>query len=87
MALRTVYPCYFDASLSRKEGRRVSAAEAVSQPNISRIARAARAADLQVAEENASASHPARWFAKEGRLVIEYTGSKEELLHKIAAKL
>ncbi|MBR4987501.1 MAG: signal recognition particle subunit SRP19/SEC65 family protein [Methanocorpusculum sp.] len=87
MALRTVYPCYFDSSLSRKEGRRVSAGEAVSQPNLSRISRAAKAAGLSVAEENASASHPARWYAREGRLVVDYAGSKEELLHKIAAKL
>ena len=87
MALRTVYPCYFDSSLSRKEGRRVSAGKAVSQPNLSRISRAAKAAGLSVAEENASASHPARWYAREGRLVVDYAGSKEELLHKIAAKL
>ena len=87
MALRTVYPCYFDSSLTRKEGRRVSKSEAVTQPNLSRISRAAKAAGLSVAEEDASASHPARWFAKEGRLVVEYAGSKEELLHTIASRL
>ncbi|MBE6507251.1 MAG: signal recognition particle protein Srp19 [Methanocorpusculum parvum] len=87
MALRTIYPCYFDVSLTRAAGRRVSKSEAVPQPNLSRIARAAKAAGLSIAEEDASASHPARWFAKEGRIVIEYAGSKEELLHKIAEKL
>lgn len=87
MALRTIYPCYFDVSLTRKEGRRVAKSEAVPQPNLQRLSRAAKAAGLAVAEENTSASHPARWFAKEGRLVIEYAGSKEELLHKIAAAL
>lgn len=87
MALRTVYPCYFDVSLTRKEGRRVAKSEAVPQPNLSRIARAAKAAGLAVAEENAAASHPARWYAKEGKLVVEFAGSKEELLHKIASAL
>ncbi|HJJ77719.1 MAG TPA: signal recognition particle subunit SRP19/SEC65 family protein [Methanocorpusculum sp.] len=53
MALRTVYPCYFDSSLTRKEGRRVSKSEAVTQPNLSRISRAAKAAGLSVAEEDA----------------------------------
>lgn len=87
MALRTIYPCYFDVSLTRKEGRRVAKSEAVPQPNLSRIARAAKAAGLAVAEEDASKSHPARWFAREGRLVVDFAGSKEELLHKIASAL
>ena len=87
MALRTIYPCYFDVSLTRKEGRRVAKSEAVPQPNLSRIARAAKSAGLTVAEEDASNSHPARWFAREGRLVVDFAGSKEELLHKIASAL
>lgn len=87
MALRTIYPCYFDVSLTRKEGRRVAKSEAVPQPNLSRITRAAKAAGLSIAEEDASKSHPARWFAKEGRLVVDFAGSKEELLHKIASAL
>lgn len=87
MALRTIYPCYFDVSLTRKEGRRVAKSEAVPQPNLSRLARAAKSAGLTVAEEEASKSHPARWFAREGRLVVDFAGSKEELLHKIASAL
>ncbi|MBO5002829.1 signal recognition particle subunit SRP19/SEC65 family protein [Methanocorpusculaceae archaeon] len=87
MALRTIYPCYFDVSLTRKEGRRVAKSEAVPQPNLSRLARAAKSAGLAVAEEDTSKSHPARWFAREGRLVIDFAGSKEELLHKIASAL
>lgn len=87
MALRTIYPCYFDASLTRKEGRRVSKTDAIEQPNLQRISRAAKAAGLLVAEEDATSSHPARWFAREGRMRIEYEGSKEELLKKISAKL
>ena len=87
MALRTIYPCYFDVSLTRKEGRRVAKSEAVPQPNLSRLARAAKSAGLTVAEEDVSKSHPARWFAREGRLVIDFAGSKEELLHKIASAL
>ena len=87
MALRTIYPCYFDVSLTRKEGRRVAKSEAVPQPNLSRLARAAKSAGIIVAEEDASKSHPARWFAREGRLVVDFAGSKEELLHKIASAL
>ncbi len=86
MALRTLYPCYFDASLTRKEGRRVAKTEAVQQPNLNRISRAAKAAGFTVEEEPA-ASHPAHWYAREGRIRIEYSGSKEELLKKIAANL
>ena len=87
MALRTIYPCYFDVSLTRKEGRRVAKSEAVPQPNLSRLARAAKSAGITVAEEDASKFHPARWFAREGRLVVDFAGSKEELLHKIASAL
>ena len=87
MALRTIDPCYFDVSLTRKEGRRVAKSEAVPQPNLSRLARAAKSAGITVAEEDTSKSHPARWFAREGRLVVDFAGSKEELLHKIASAL
>ncbi len=87
MAIRTLYPCYFDVSLTRKEGRRVAKPLAVAQPNITQISRAAKAAGLVVAEEDLTAKHPAHWFAAGGRIRVEYPRSKEELMKTIAAHL
>ncbi|MDO5847032.1 MAG: signal recognition particle subunit SRP19/SEC65 family protein [Methanocorpusculum sp.] len=85
MAQRVLYPCYFDAKLTRKEGRRVARELAVGNPAASAVMRAARSLGLSPAPE--TKTHPARWFADEGRIVVEFTGSKEELLKKIAEKL
>lgn len=87
MAVRILYPCYFDASLTRAQGRRVVQELAVQQPNTAQLVRAAKAAGLPIIEEELKASHPAQWFAGGGRVRIEFSGSKEELLKIIAEKL
>jgi signal recognition particle subunit SEC65 len=40
-----------------------------------------------VFDEERDVQHPAHWFSHDGRLQIEYDGSKEELLQKVAQKL
>ncbi len=83
---RILYPCYFNHSLTRAEGRRVGLEFALKSPKIQDIERAARkagAANLMI-EPN---SHPAHWFRREGRLVLEWKGSKESLIKKVSRKL
>ncbi|MDO5844191.1 MAG: signal recognition particle subunit SRP19/SEC65 family protein [Methanocorpusculum sp.] len=87
MAVRYLYPCYFDLSLTRKEGRRVNKDAAVENPNSAQISRAAKLAGLNVVEENKTAHHPAQWYKAGGRISIEYEGSKEQLLKTVAGKL
>lgn len=80
MAQRVLYPCYFDEKLTRKEGRRVARGLAVGNPTASAVMRAARALGLKPILE--TKPHPARWFTGEGRIAVEFDGSKEELLKK-----
>lgn len=85
MAERVLYPSYFNAALTRKAGRRVAKDKAVAKPTASSLAAAARKAGFTPVEE---AKHcPGSCYAREGRIIVEYTGSKEELIAKIAEKL
>ncbi|HJJ58364.1 MAG TPA: hypothetical protein O0X84_02590, partial [Methanocorpusculum sp.] len=54
-------------------------------PTASAVMRAARALGLKPVLE--IKPHPARWFTGEGRIAVEFDGSKEELLKKIAENL
>ncbi|MDO9539235.1 MAG: signal recognition particle subunit SRP19/SEC65 family protein [Methanocalculus sp.] len=83
---RILYPCYFNGAFSRAEGRRISKKHALKSPKIQDIERAARDLGISqvVIEPN---SHPAHWSRREGRLRVNWQGSKELLIQKIALKL
>ncbi|HJJ95612.1 MAG TPA: signal recognition particle protein Srp19 [Methanocorpusculum sp.] len=85
MALRLLYPAYFDVSLTRKEGRRVAKDKAVDHPDIARLARAIRALGLSPTQEDKK--YPGRWYDASGRISVEYAGTKEDLLKAVAEKL
>ncbi len=87
MAIRFLYPSYFNAELTRSEGRRVNTILATAAPNLAQLSRAAKQCGVTVLDEERGVMHPSRWFSREGRLRVEYEGSKEELLQKIARKL
>jgi signal recognition particle subunit SRP19 len=82
---RILYPCYFDQARHRSEGRRVSRAAAVPDPGLPDLERAARRLGLTFRVE--VKPHPAQWMKREGRLVVAWKGSKEELLKKMAKKM
>jgi signal recognition particle subunit SRP19 len=82
---RILYPGYFDLSRQRSEGRRVPKSSAVPDPKLSDLERAAKKLGLTFRTE--AKPHPAQWMKHEGRLVIVWEGSKEELLKKMAKKL
>ena len=82
---RILYPCYFDSSLGRSSGRRVSASLAVKGATLQDLERALKRERVPFrAEKN---SHPAHWHKKEGRLIVRWEGSKEELLKRVAKAL
>ena len=82
---RILYPCYFNAAYSRAEGRRVPRGLAVKAPALTDLERGARKLGLTFrAEEH---HHPQHWIRHEGRIVVEWPGSKEALIKKIALKL
>ena len=82
---RILYPCYFDATLDRSSGRRVPSRLAVKGPTLQDLERALRREHLRYRAEERS--HPAHWDRREGRVVVGWEGSKEELLRRVARGL
>lgn len=82
---RTLYSCYFDSALTRSQGRRVPREMAQENPQIRAIHKAAKKAGLSARIEEGVA-HPAHWPKNDGRVIVEWKGSKEELMKKIAGK-
>ena len=99
MASRTeemwVWTGYFDARLSRSEGRRVPKEAAISNPTLEAVAWAARAAGITRMRRKPETSHPSRPYSQEGRLEISAKDalgstkaeSKEGVLQSIGLRL
>jgi len=78
-----LYPRYFDASLSREQGRRVPAALAVRSPDSQWIEAAARKAGLSPELEE-TARDPSVPYERSGRVTVPKSGSKEAVLKVVA---
>jgi len=81
-----VWPIYFDISVSRLEGRKVSKKQAVEKPNVEDIAKAAKSLKLNPIIEK-DCYHPSRNWRKEGRVLIDKKDLKSILLRQIANRL
>jgi signal recognition particle subunit SRP19 len=82
---RVLYPCYFDSTLDRSSGRRVPSGLAVKGPTLQDLERALKREQIRFRAEEKH--HPARWHLREGRLIVAWQGSKEELLRRVAKSL
>jgi signal recognition particle subunit SRP19 len=81
-----IWPIYFDKSVSRLSGRKVSKKYAVEKPSIENIAKAAKSLGLNpVLEKNCS--YPSKHWKKEGRVIIDKKGKKAKLLVQMANRL
>jgi len=80
-----LYPCYFNASLSRSEGRRVPRTLGAKGLVINDIERALKRANVNYRVEEHH--HPAYWIRREGRIIAEWHEKKESLIRKVAQKL
>jgi signal recognition particle subunit SRP19 len=82
---RVLYPCYFKASLTRRQGRRVPVSDAVEHPTTREIAKALNKLNIECRVEEAH--HPGHWLSREGRVIAMLDVKKEELIHKVAQAL
>jgi len=86
-----IWPGYFDARASRRQGRRVGTDCSVFKPDLEGLAWAARQAGVRKMKREEGVSHPGRPWDKEGRLWVSRsaaesdlgTGKKEEILQII----
>jgi signal recognition particle subunit SRP19 len=87
MVENVVYPAYFDAELSRSEGRRVPMDLAVEAPTVDEIAKAVQQVGYDAAvERDATYS---REFEARGSVVVKGTEdtAKNDLVQAVAAYL
>ncbi|MCD6488715.1 MAG: signal recognition particle protein Srp19 [Desulfurococcales archaeon] len=80
-----IWPSYIDSSLSRKNGRRVSKMDGVSNPTIEEIVEAARQLDLNPVIENSP--YPRLWWRVKQRVIVDKKYNKQEILRRIASKI
>lgn len=78
-----IYPIYFDKSVSKFSGRKVSLKNAVEKPNIEDISKAAKSLGLNPVLEKESA-HPLHQWRKEGRILVDKKNSKSKILVSIS---
>ena len=81
-----IWPIYFDKTVSRLNGRKVSKKYAVEKPNIEAIFKAAKSLGLHPILEK-DAAHPSRRWKKEGRVIIDKKDPKSKVLVQIANRI
>ena len=80
-----LYPCYFNAAYTRRQGRRVSLNLAKKAPVLHDIERALQR--LGVTFRIEGHDHPGHWMRHEGRVVVAWQTGKEALIKKVAQRL
>jgi len=82
---RILYPCYFNASITRAEGRRIPISLGAKGPTSGDIERALKR--LGIVYHSEEHHHPAHWSRHEGRIIVRWPGKKEALIKKVARAL
>ncbi|OPY37031.1 MAG: Signal recognition particle 19 kDa protein [Methanoregula sp. PtaU1.Bin051] len=80
-----LYPCYFNAALDRRQGRKVPRKEGAKGPSLQELERALKKLNLRFRAEDKH--HPAHWMRHEGRVVVEWKAGKEALIRKVARQM
>jgi len=81
-----IWPIYFDKSVSRLNGRKVSRKYALDKPSADSIEKVAKSLGLHPIIEK-SASHPSKPFKKDGRVLVDKKDRKSKILLQIAKSL
>lgn len=81
-----LWPEYFDANLTRAEGRKVSRSLAVASPTTEMISKACQGLGLEHTVE-ADKAYPGRWYERKGRVMVEKNMPKTLLLLKVGERL
>jgi len=82
-----IWPIYFDSTVSRNDGRRVTRRNAVKSPTLDEIDAAAKMLGLDPVIEQTKA-YPAAWWEKCGRVLIKKIDTpKSSILREIASRI
>ena len=78
---------YFNKTLPKKMGRRVSKEKSIFDPSLKELSEAATAAGFVLKEENDKVRFPRRPFVRSGYIILPKGISKSKALAKISEKL
>jgi signal recognition particle subunit SRP19 len=81
-----IWPQYLDKNLTLGEGRKVSKELAVAEPSLTDIERALKRLGLTYNVEKEK-SYPGKWYEKSGRVLVEWDGTKLELLKEVSLEI
>lgn len=86
MVENVIWPAYFDATLSRREGRRVPRSLAVDDPTVDEIAQAVGQVGYDAVIEREKA-YPRRGWTESGRVLVKDASDagKSDLLQAVGA--
>ena len=82
----TIWPQYLNQDLTLKEGRKISKEDAVKEPSLNDIERALKRLGLKYNIQK-EFSYPGKWYEKSGRVLVEWEGTKLELIREISLKI
>jgi len=82
----TIWPQYLDKNLTLKEGRKIAKEYAVAEPSLSDIERAVKRLGLQHSVQK-EVSYPGKCYEKSGRILVEWEGTKLELLREVSLEI
>ena len=82
----TIWPQYLNKELSINEGRNIAKEDSVKEPTINDIERALKRLGLTFELEK-DKSYPGKWYEKSGRALVEWEGTKLELIKEISLKI
>ena len=78
---------YFNKTLPRDKGRKLSKEKCVFDPSLKELIEAAKAAGLELTESDEKVRFPKRPYVRSGYIVIPKSGPKTKILNKISEKL
>ena len=78
---------YFNKTLPRDKGRKLSKEKCIFDPSLKELIEAAKAAGLDLTETNEKVRFPKRPYVRSGYIVIPKSGPKTKILNKISEKL
>ncbi|MGD1060260.1 MAG: signal recognition particle subunit SRP19/SEC65 family protein [Methanomassiliicoccales archaeon] len=81
-----LWPEYFDAGRTRASGRKVKKELAVPNPTLEMLEKAVKRLGAEYAVQ-AEKSYPGAWYDKKGRILVEKTLTKSQLLVKVGESL
>jgi signal recognition particle subunit SRP19 len=78
---------YFNKTLPRDKGRKLSKEKCIFDPSLKELTEAAKAAGLELTETNEKVRFPKRPYVRSGYIIIPKSGPKTKILNRISEKL